>query len=133
MADEHTSRRRFVALGVTACSVGLAGCSEGSSTGRRSGGGSSRSVLLDVDNQEGTGESITVAAAGAPVRFYVAVSTGDTRRGTSDTVPANTTQTEFRIDLDPPLTRSGTVEVAIHDAADDQQLGLIKAIQYTDR
>jgi hypothetical protein len=131
MSTDNTSRRRFLALGATASTVGLTGCSGGGDDGSNSGGGSGGSVVLDVTDQQGSGQTLTVGTASAPAEFYLDVHSQRETSGTSDVFPAGSTQTDVVIPLAPPLVGGGTLEVGIHNAVNDQHIGPIKEIEYT--
>jgi hypothetical protein len=132
MASGTISRRKLATTGLSLCTAGLAGCSGDTRTDEQnSGGDTGSSVVLDVNDQQGTGRALRIAAAGAPARFYVEVRSDRETAGASDPFPADSTQTDVTIPLDPPLSRDETLRIGIRNAATEERLGLVRTIRYT--
>jgi hypothetical protein len=131
MIEKRSSRRHFVALGVSAGSTALAGCSSSSDDGSNSnGGGDGGSVVIAVDDQSGSGTSLIVEKASAPAEFSIDVH-GEGTSGTKGPFEADSVQTTVEVPLDPPLQRNATLEVGLHNEANGQHIGENERIQYT--
>jgi len=129
MVDVNSSRRRFVASGVSAGMALLAGCSGGSDDGSTNSGGSSGSVVLEVTDQSGDGSSLIVERASAPVEFAIDVH-ADTTSGSKGPFQKNEEVENAEVTLDPPLETNTTLEVSLHNEANGQHIEQTE-IRYT--
>ncbi|WP_312909713.1 DUF7282 domain-containing protein [Natronosalvus caseinilyticus] len=80
-----------------------------------------RSADLEVTDQAGDGETVTVERATANVEFYVEASNGD-RVVQSEGFGANETAANLTLDLDPPLGEATDLEVTIRAVEDGEGL-----------
>ncbi|MFC7214167.1 hypothetical protein ACFQO4_08760 [Saliphagus sp. GCM10025334] len=80
-----------------------------------------RSADLEVADQTGDGETVTVERATANVEFYVEASDGD-RVVQSEGFGANETAANLTLDLDPPLEEATDLEVTIRAVEDGEGL-----------
>ncbi|WP_306052549.1 DUF7282 domain-containing protein [Natronococcus wangiae] len=77
-------------------------------------------ATLEVDDQEGDGETLLVGAASAPVDYAVTAEY-DGERVESEPFEAEETATDLELELDPPIEENTTVDVAVV-GADGEEL-----------
>lgn len=87
-----------------------------------------RGAILAVEDQSGSGETLTVARAEAAVEYYLDVRY-DGERVTTRAFGAGTLHEDVQVGLDPAVGETTSVRVAIRTAADDEEL-YGKAVEY---
>jgi hypothetical protein len=71
-------------------------------------------ATLQVDDQEGDGETLLVGSASAPVEFAITAEY-DGERVESESFEGEETITEYELELEPPIEENATVDVAVVD------------------
>ena len=87
-------------------------------------------ATLEVSDQEGDGETLTVEEANTSVEYVLTVTDEDgEQRAESEPFPAGETAESETLDLEPPLEDDATLEVAVVDE-DGAQL-VVDSLEYT--